>query len=71
MCAFLVDTGRKLNVRKLNVRPGSLLNVLCTFRLRPVSTGLLIYIIPIIIVFISQKGIFEKKYIVDQLWVTF
>ena len=61
MCAFLVDTGRKLNVRKLNVRPGRLLNVLCTFRLRHVSTGLLIYIIPIITVFISQKGIFEKK----------
>ena len=71
MCAFLVDTGRKLNVRKLNVRPGSLLNVLCTFRLLPVSTGLLIDIIPNIIVFISQKGIFEKKCIVDQLWVTF
>ena len=56
MCAFPVDAGRKLNVR-----PGRLLNVLCTFRLRHVSTGLLIYIIPIIIVFISQKGNFEKK----------
>ena len=35
-----VDTGRKLNVHKtLRRRPGSLLNVLCTFKLRPVSTG--------------------------------
>ena len=36
-----VDTGRKLNVHKtLRRRPGRLLNVLCTFILRPVSTGL-------------------------------
>ena len=35
-----VDTGRKLNVHKtLRRRPGRLLNVLCTFNLRPVSTG--------------------------------
>ena len=35
-----VETGRKLNVRKtLRRRPGRLLNVLCTFNLRPVSTG--------------------------------
>ena len=35
-----VDTGRKLNVRKtLRRRPGRLLNVLCAFNLRPVSTG--------------------------------
>ena len=34
------DTGRKLNVHKtLRRRPGRLLNVLCTFNLRPVSTG--------------------------------
>ena len=31
-----VDTGRKLNYIR---RPGRLLNVLCTFNLRPVSTG--------------------------------
>ena len=35
-----VDTGRKLNVYKtFRRRPGSLLNVLCTFNLRPVSMG--------------------------------
>ena len=33
-------TGRKLNVHKaFRRRPGRLLNVLCTFNLRPVSTG--------------------------------
>ena len=36
-----VDTGRKLNVYKTFRRcPGRLLNVLCTFTLRPVSTGM-------------------------------
>ena len=35
-----VDTGRKLNVHKtFRRRPGRLLNVLCTFKLRPVSAG--------------------------------
>ena len=35
-----VDTGRKLNVHKtFRRRLGRLLNVLCTFNLRPVSTG--------------------------------
>ena len=35
-----VDTERKLNVHKtFRRRPGRLLNVLCTFNLRPVSTG--------------------------------
>ena len=39
--AFPVDTGRKLNVHKtFRRRPGRLLSVLCTFNLRPVSTGL-------------------------------
>ena len=38
---FPVDTRRKLNVHKtFRRRPGRLLNVLCTFNLRPVSTGL-------------------------------
>ena len=38
---FPIDTGRKLNVHKtLRRRPGCLLNVLCTFNLRPKSTGL-------------------------------
>ena len=36
-----VDIGRKLNVRKtFRRRPGRLLNVLCTFNLRPMSTGI-------------------------------
>ena len=35
-----VDTGRKLSVHKtFRGRPGRLLNVLCTFNLRSVSTG--------------------------------
>ena len=35
-----VDTGRKLNVHKtFRRRPRCLLNVLCTFNSRPVSTG--------------------------------
>ena len=39
---FPVDTGRKLNVHKtFRRRPGRLLSVLCTFNLRPVSTGFL------------------------------
>ena len=40
--SFPVDTGRKLNVHKtFRRRPGRLLDVLCTFNLRPVSTGFL------------------------------
>ena len=40
--SFPVDTGRKLNIHKaFRRRPGRLLNVLCTFNLRPVSTGFL------------------------------
>ena len=39
--SFPADRGRKLNVHKtFRRRPGRLLNVLCTFSLRPVSTGL-------------------------------
>ena len=35
-----VNTGRKLNVHKtFTRRAGPLLNVFCTFNLRPVSTG--------------------------------
>ena len=42
---FPVDTGRKLNVHQtFRRRPGRLLNVLCTFSLRPVSIGLQVYI---------------------------
>ena len=37
-----VGTGRKLNAHKtFRRRPGRLLNVLCTFNLRPVSTGVI------------------------------
>ena len=43
---FPVDRERKLNVHKtFRRRPGLLLNVLCTFNLRPLSTeGLLLYV---------------------------
>ena len=35
-----VDTERKLNEHKtIRTRPGRLLNILCTFNLRPVSTA--------------------------------
>ena len=37
---YPVDTGRKLNEDKtFRRRPGRLLNILCTFNLRPVSSG--------------------------------
>ena len=37
-----IDTGRKINLHKtFRRRPGHLLNVLCTFSLRPVSAGIL------------------------------
>ena len=39
---YPVDTGRKLNVHKRFGRPGRLLNVLRTFNLRPVSTGIFV-----------------------------
>ena len=40
---FPIDTGRKLNVNKtFRRRPRRLLNILCTFNLRPVSTGIMI-----------------------------
>ena len=42
-----VDIGRKLNAHKtFRGRPGSLLNVLYTFSLRPVSTGMKTTIAP-------------------------
>ena len=41
---FPVDTGHKLNIHKtFRRRSGRLLNVLCTFNLRPASTELLSY----------------------------
>ena len=41
-----VDTGHKLNVHKtFRRRPGRLLNVLCTFNLRRVSTGRILRLI--------------------------
>ena len=41
--AIPVDTGCKLNVHKTikRRRPGRLLDVLCPFNLRPVSTGVI------------------------------
>ena len=50
--SYPVDTGRKLNVHKtFRRRPGRLLNVLCTFNLRPVSTGYKIRKIPSLVDF--------------------
>ena len=41
-----VDTWRKSNIHKtFRSRPGRLLNVLCTFNLRPVSTGMWRYLL--------------------------
>ena len=41
---YHVDTGRRLNVHEtFRRRPGRLLNVLCTFNFRPVSTGIMIH----------------------------
>ena len=43
LTAMAVDTGPKQNApKKFRRRPGRLLNVLCTFNLRPVSTGYLL-----------------------------
>ena len=40
-CLLPIDTARKLNVHKtFRRRTGRLLNILCTFNLRPVSTWL-------------------------------
>ena len=45
-CMIPVDTGRKLNVHKtFRRRPGRLVNVLCTFNLRPVSAGMFSFLI--------------------------
>ena len=42
---YTADTGRKLNVHKTFIRrPGCFLNVLCTFNLRPVSTGMHLFL---------------------------
>ena len=41
---YPVDIGPKLNVHKtFRRRPGRLLNLLCTFNLRPVSTGYFVF----------------------------
>ena len=58
---FPVDTGRKLNVHKtFRRRPGHLLNVLCAFNLRPVSTGLLSGSKPVSRVILWDKRMLEK-----------
>ena len=52
-----VDTGRKLKVHKtFRKRPRRLLNVLCTFNLRPVSTG-------------SSHNCFVKFFIRNGIWL--
>ena len=58
----LVDTGRKLNVHKtFKRRHGYLLNVLCTFNLRPVSTGSDLLDLPNYLFFLSlEKSVWFK-----------
>ena len=52
--SFPVNTGRKLNVHSaFRRRPGCLLNVLCTFNLRPVLRGKYFEI--------RQQCIYQKK----------
>ena len=60
-----VYTGRKLNVHKTFARcPGSILNVLRTFNLRPVSTGSSqIQVIPVA----SDQSIFFQHPILNPL----
>ena len=59
-----VDTGRKLNVHKtFRRRPGRLLNVLCTFNLRPVSTGYKIRKIPSLVDFHILYQLLYKKFV--------
>ena len=69
ICAIYcpVDTGRTLNVRKtFRIRPGRLLNVLCVFHLRPVSTGL--YNFPNFRTFIWKKNSLNVTYTLS--WIT-
>ena len=57
-----VDTGRKLNVHKtFRRRPGRLLNVLCTFNLRPASTGFWKNL--------AQKATLKTKFNVNFRWI--
>ena len=57
-----IDTGSKLNVHKtFSKRPGRLLKVLCTFNLRPVSTGKCVFIHGIIRLIIMKMKMKMKN----------
>ena len=57
------DTGRKLNVHNTFIRrPGRLLNVLCTFQLRPVSTGT-----PLLMLTCTRNNQGEPRFLWDGL----
>ena len=61
--AFPIDTGRKLIVHKtFRRRPGRLLSILCTFNLRPVSTGLGMYFL-----FVYQIGLISSGSCISSL----
>ena len=62
VCKYPVDTGRKLDVHKtFRRRPGRLLNVLCTFSLRVVSTGYEVH---------TRPRIFETSIFLDHVIVS-
>ena len=62
MMMIPVDTGRKMNVHKTyRTRPGRLLNVLCTFNVRPVSTVMMM-IKMIVCLQNSSNLVYMKKF---------
>ena len=71
---YPVDTGRKLNVHTtFRRRPRHLLNVLCTFNLRPVSTGQLLTTLHFSQLSLSlyyNHQILMKIYLKQHSWLT-
>ena len=69
---YPVGIGRKLNVRKtFRTRLGRLLNVLCTFSLRPVSTGYVEYTrCPVYSVYLSSWLVWPFSWTVCQYQFT-
>ena len=72
LCANPVDTGQKLNVHKtFRRRPGRLVNVLCTFNLRPVSTGDINTRVTFLFFFIFDSCCVKSVQIRSLLWSVF
>ena len=64
--SYPVDTGLKLNVHKTFIRrPGRLLNVLCTFNLRPVTPGKGVIVVS---KWTNPAKIIEWSTLVTMLW---